>query len=221
MKTNSFKKLHLLSEGLSNDVLNHFSDNQIDALYRRFVKEAVYNVKPEDVQKLKDLERDDVVNVNIEEDEVEGEPNEELKKAKKKYDKTIETPKTTLGMFEDEDIEDKVRQIEESIVSLIKKNKGTMYTKEDILNEEPSIAPAIPVTKPGIGKPSTPYKPKHSPKPKAGTEIAPAKPTTMPGISKPGTPYKPKHSPKPKAGKESGLPEFLKFHNLNITFKDA
>jgi len=220
MKTNSFKKLHLLSEGLSNDVLNHFSDNQIDALYRRFVKEAVYNVKPEDVQKLKDLERDDVVNVNIEEDEVEGEPNEELKKAKKKYDKTMKPP-TTLGMFEEEDIEDKVRQIEESIVSLIKKNKGTMYTKEDILNEEPSIAPAIPVTKPGIGKPSTPYKPKHSPKPKAGTEIAPAKPTTMPGISKPGTPYKPKHSPKPKAGKESGLPEFLKFHNLNITFKDA
>ena len=218
MKTNSFKKLHLLSEGLSNDVLNHFSDSQIDALYRRFVKEAVYNVKPEDVQKLKDLERDDVV--NIEEDEVEGEPNEELKKAKKKYDKTMKPP-TTLGMFEEEDIEDKVRQIEESIVSLIKKNKGTMYTKEDILNEEPSIAPAIPVTKPGIGKPSTPYKPKHSPKPKAGTEIAPAKPTTMPGISKPGTPYKPKHSPKPKAGKESGLPEFLKFHNLNITFKDA
>jgi len=220
MKTNSFKKLHLLSEGLSNDVLNHFSDSQIDALYRRFVKEAVYNVKPEDVQKLKDLERDDVVNVNIEEDEVEGEPNEELKKAKNKYDKTMKTPITTLGMFEEEDIEDKVRQIEESIVSLIKKNKGTMYTKEDILNEEPSIAPAIPVTKPGIGKPSTPYKPKHSPKPKAGTEIAPAKPTTMPGISKPGTPYKPKHSPKPKAGKESGLPEFLKFHNLNITFRD-
>ena len=220
MKTNSFKKLHLLSEGLSNDVLNHFSDNQIDALYRRFVKEAVYNVKPGGVPpNPEDLGPDDVV--NIEEDEVEGEPNEELKKAKKKYDKTMETPKTTLGMFEEEDIEDKVRQIEESIVSLIKKNKGTMYTKEDILNEEPSIAPAIPVTKPGIGKPSTPYKPKHSPKPKAGTEIAPAKPTTMPGISKPGTPYKPKHSPKPKAGKESGLPEFLKFHNLNITFKDA
>jgi len=218
MKTNNFKKLHLLSEGLSNDVLNHFSDNQIDALYNRFVKEAVYNVKdPEDAPK--DLGPDDIV--NIEEDEVEGEPNEELKKAKKKYDKTMKTPITTLGMFEEEDIEDKVRQIEESIVSLIKKNKGTMYTKEDILNEQPDIAPAKPVTKPGIGKPSTPYKPKHSPKPKAGTEIAPAKPTTKPGISKPGTPYKPKHSPKPKAGKESGLPEFLKFHNLKITFKDA
>lgn len=220
MKTNSFKKLHLLSEGLSNDVLNHFSDSQIDALYRRFVKEAVVRVSIDNYDEIKGkLSDTDTVEVT-EDDEVEGEPNEELKKAKRNYDKTMEPP-TTLGMFEEEDIEDKVRQIEESIVSLIKKNKGTMYTKEDILNEEPSIAPAIPVTKPGIGKPSTPYKPKHSPKPKAGTEIAPAKPTTMPGISKPGTPYKPKHSPKPKAGKESGLPEFLKFHNLNITFKDA
>ena len=215
MKTNNFKKLHLLSEGISNDTLKVFSDNQIDALYRRFVKEAVYNVKdPEDAPK--DLGPDDIV--NIEEDEMEGEPNEELKKAKKKYDKKMKTPITTLGMFEED--EEKIRQIEESIVSLIKKNKGTMYTKEDILNEQPSIAPARPVTKPGIGKPSTPYKPKHSPKPKAGTEIAPARPTTKPGISKPGTPYKPKHSPKPKAGKESGLPEFLKFHNLNITFRD-
>lgn len=215
MKTNNFKKLHLLSEGISNDILKSFSDNQIDALYRRFVKEAVYNVKdPKDAPK--DLGPDDIV--NIEEDEMEGEPNEELKKAKKKYDKKMKTPITTLGMFEED--EEKIRQIEESIVSLIKKNKGTMYTKEDILNEEPSIAPARPVTKPGIGKPSTPYKPKHSPKPKAGTEIAPARPTTKPGISKPGTPYKPKHSPKPKAGKESGLPEFLKFHNLNITFRD-
>jgi hypothetical protein len=216
MKTNNFKKLYLLSEGISNDTLKVFSDNQIDALYRRFVKEAVYNVKdPEDAPK--DLGPDDIV--NIEEDEMEGEPNEELKKAKKKYDKKMKTPITTLGMFEEKD-EEKIRQIEESIVSLIKKNKGTMYTKEDILNEQPSIAPARPVTKPGIGKPSTPYKPKHSPKPKAGTEIAPARPTTKPGISKPGTPYKPKHSPKPKAGKESGLPEFLKFHNLNITFRD-
>lgn len=215
MKTNNFKKLHLLSEGISNDTLKVFSDNQIDALYRRFVKEAVYNVKdPEDAPK--DLGPDDIV--NIEEDEMEGEPNEELKKAKKKYDKKMKTPITTLGMFEED--EEKIRQIEESIVSLIKKNKGTMYTKEDILNEQPSIAPARPVTKPGIGKPSTPYKPKHSPKPKAGTEIAPARPTTKPGISKPGTPYKPKHSPKPKAGRESGLPEFLKFHNLNITFRD-
>ena len=166
--------------------------------------------------------------------------------------KKMKTPITTLGMFEEtnegtkcwkgyekkgmktmfgkrvpncvkkESREEKVSQIEESILSLIKKSQGKMLTKKDILSEQPSIAPARPTVKPGI-KPErgTPYKPKHSPKPKAGTEIAPARPTVKPGI-KPerGTPYKPKHSPKPKAGEEGGLPEFLKFNNLNIQFKD-
>ena len=70
-------------------------------------------------------------------------------------------------------------------------------------------------------KPKEVHKPKHSPKPKAGTEVKPARPTVKPGV-KPerGTPYKPKHSPKPKASEEQGLPEFLKFNNLNIKFRD-
>jgi len=135
--------------------------------------------------------------------------------------KKMKTPITTLGMFE-ETKEEKVRQIEESIVSLIKKSQGTMLTKKDVLSEQPKIAPAEPTVKPGVKpKRGTPYKPKHSPKPKAGTEVKPARPTVMPGV-KPerGTPYKPKHSPKPKAGEEQGLPEFLKFNNLNIKFRD-
>ena len=118
--------------------------------------------------------------------------------------------------------EEKIRQIEESIVSLIKKSQGKMITKGDLLSERPSIAPSIPTVKPGT-KPErgSPYKPKHSPKPKAGTEVKPARPTVKPG-TKPerGSPYKPKHSPKPKAGNEGGLPEFLKFNNLNIQFRD-
>lgn len=118
--------------------------------------------------------------------------------------------------------EEKIRQIEESIVSLIKKSQGKMITKGDLLSEQPSIAPSKPTVKPGT-KPErgTPYKPKHNPKPKAGTEVKPARPTVKPGV-KPerGTPYQPKHSPKPKAGDESGLPEFLKFNNLNIQFRD-
>jgi len=118
--------------------------------------------------------------------------------------------------------EEKIRQIEESIVSLIKKSQGKVITKKDLLEEQPNIAPARPTVKPGI-KPErgTPYQPKHSPKPKAGTEVKPARPTVKPGI-KPerGTPYQPKHSPKPKAGEERGLPEFLKFSNLNIQFRD-
>lgn len=85
--------------------------------------------------------------------------------------------------------EEKIRRIEESIVSLIKKSQGKVITKKDILSEEPKIAPARPTVKPGV-------KPER------------------------GTPYKPKHSPKPKAGDEGGLPEFLKFNNLNIKFRD-
>ena len=118
--------------------------------------------------------------------------------------------------------EEKISHLEESIVSLIKKSQGKMLTKKDILSEQPKIAPAEPTVKPGVKpKRGTPYKPKHSPKPKAGTEIKPAEPTVKPGV-KPerGNPYKPKHSPKPKAGEEQGLPEFLKFDNLNIKFKD-
>jgi len=118
--------------------------------------------------------------------------------------------------------EEKVRQIEENIVSLIKKTKGKVITKKDILEEQPNVAPVKPSIKPGV-KPErgNPYKPKHSPKPKAGTEVKPAKPTVKPGV-KPerGNPYKPKHSPKPKAGEDTGVPEFLKFNNLNIKFRD-
>ena len=166
--------------------------------------------------------------------------------------KKMKTPITTLGMFEEtnegtkcwkgyekkgmktmfgkrvpncvkkETKEEKVRQIEESIVSLIKKSQGTMLTKKDVLSEQPKIAPAEPTVKPGVKpKRGTPYKPKHSPKPKADTEVKPARPTVKPGVRpERGTPYKPKHSPKPKAGEEQGLPEFLKFNNLNIKFRD-
>lgn len=166
--------------------------------------------------------------------------------------KKMKTPITTLGMFEEtnegtkcwkgyekkgmktmfgkrvpncvkkESKEEKVRQIEESILSLIKKSQGKMLTKKDVLSEQPKIAPAEPTVKPGVKpKRGTPYKPKHSPKPKAGTEVKPARPTVKPGVRpERGTPYKPKHSPKPKAGEEQGLPEFLKFNNLNIKFRD-
>jgi hypothetical protein len=148
---------------------------------------------------------------------LEGKKREDYTKDEsKKFERCVKDVK------KQEQKEDKVRQIEESIVSLIKKTQGKVLTKKDILSEEPKIAPARPTVKPGV-KPErgTPYKPKHSPKPKAGTEVKPARPTVKPGV-KPerGTPYQPKHSPKPKAGDEGGLPEFLKFNNLNIKFRD-
>ena len=90
------------------------------------------------------------------------------KSKKKKETVIVRPPITTLGMFEHKE---KVRHIEESILSLVNKNKGKVMTKKDVLEEQPSIAPARPTVKPGV-KPErgTPYKPKHSPKPKASDE---------------------------------------------------
>ena len=112
-----------------------------------------------------------------------------------------------------------IRKIEESLVSLILQNDG-MITKKDLIEQE--TAPVKPRVRPGT-KPErgTPYKPKHSPKPKADTETTPTR--VKPGTKekpKRGTPYKPKHSPKPKAGDENSIPEFLTFNNLNISFRD-
>lgn len=54
-----------------------------------------------------------------------------------------------------------------------------------------------------------------------GTKEAPVKtPTKTPSKPERKSPYKPKHKPAPKAGGESDIPSFLKFDNLNITFRD-
>ena len=47
------------------------------------------------------------------------------------------------------------------------------------------------------------------------------KPTTKPGKPKRENPFEPKHNPKPKAEGSEGLPEFLKFDNLGIKFKNS
>ena len=48
-----------------------------------------------------------------------------------------------------------------------------------------------------------------------GTKEAPVKTPTRTRPDR-KTPYKPKHKPAPKAE----IPDFLKFNNLNITFRD-
>lgn len=122
--------------------------------------------------------------------------------------------------------QNEVRQIEESLVSLIRKYiPETTMTKKDLMEmlEQAPGTKEAPVKTPTRTKPErkTPYKPKHKPAPKAGeTETAPTR--TKPGIKeKPGrkTPYQPKHKPAPKAV-EKELPGFLKFNNLNIKFRD-
>ncbi len=121
--------------------------------------------------------------------------------------------------------EEQIRQIEESIVSLVKKYVPKTMSKKDLMNllEQGPGTKEAPVKTPTRTKPErkTPYKPKHKPAPKAGeTETAPSR--VKPGtIEKPErkTPYKPKHKPAPKAGKKE-LPSFLKFNTLNIQFRD-
>ena len=115
------------------------------------------------------------------------------KNAEKKFDACVSQVSKDL-----KEHSDKVRQIEENIVSLIKDiNKPTMTKKDliDIIEQSPDI--------------------KDSP----GTKEAPTKSPTR---TKPDrkSPYKPKHKPAPKAKTNSDLPEFLKFNSLNITFKD-
>ena len=120
---------------------------------------------------------------------------------------------------------EEIRQIEESLVSLVKKHIPKTMSKKDLLDltEQSPGVKEVPVKSPTRTKPDrkSPYKPKHKPAPKAGdTKTAP--PKVKPGtIQKPDrkSPYKPKHKPAPKAGKE-GLPEFLKFNKLNIKFRD-
>lgn len=126
--------------------------------------------------------------------------------------------------------EEKIRRIEENLVSLLKNNKKPTMTKKDLLKiveqSDPVETPVkTPVKTPSKPKRKTPYQPKHRPAPKASSpDVAPAKPKVNPGVKpdkgKPErkTPYKPKHKPAPKAKAE--LPDFLKFDNLNIKFSD-
>ena len=120
--------------------------------------------------------------------------------------------------------ESQIRQIEESLVSLVRKYIPETMTKKDLMNllEQPGTKEA-PVKTPTRTKPErkTPYQPKHKPAPKAAdTEVAPTR--VKPGTKeKPDrkTPYQPKHKPAPKAGKKE-LPSFLQFNTLNIKFRD-
>ena len=140
-------------------------------------------------------------------------------KQKEKFERCVRDVKK-----QNESFERKVGQIEESLVSLLKNYKKPTMSKKDLLDlmeqgtkEAPVKTPTIAPTKP---ERKTPYQPKHKPAPKAGdTKTAPTR--VKPGTKEePGrkSPYQPKHKPAPKAGTE--IPDFLKFNNLNITFRD-
>ena len=139
----------------------------------------------------------------------------------------------SLKSLQTENYRRKVRRIEENILSLLSNEiKPTMTKKDLIIHILESTAPAptkTPTKAPGTKEPKkgNPFKPKHEPRPKGeienmSTAPAPTKtPTKAPGTKEPnkGNPFKPKHEPRPK-GKGKQIPEFLKFDNLNIEFRN-
>ena len=236
--SNNTKILQLLGEGIKLCTLNKMSDTDIDRLHKKLVNEQDSEKVDQLDQKVTKVRqnlaglRSDMEELGEEDIEVDEEFRSKAQQGyfwarceeEGKNSKWCKMAKEFSDDTDFKNLPDKVKEIEESLVSLILKNEG-MITKKDLLEQE--TAPVKPTVKPGT-KPErfSPYrsKPGTSPKPKAGdTKTAPTKPTVKPG-TKPErfTPYrsKPGTSPKPKAGEEGGLPEFLKFNNLNITFRD-
>jgi uncharacterized coiled-coil protein SlyX len=243
--SNNSKILQLLSRGFSINTLNHLNENDINRLHKKLFTEQesevddlnnkVTNLRQniaslkndmeelgeEDVGPSSDDGMKDYQDGMVEEetdnpyaictsslDLVGRKRDSYTKDEEKKFERCVLDVK-----------KESVRKLEESLVSLILQTEG-MITKKDLIEQE--VAPTR--VKPGTKekpKRGTPYKPKHSPKPKAGnTETAPTR--VKPGTKekpKRGTPYKPKHSPKPKA-EDKSIPDFFKFDNINITFKD-
>ena len=128
--------------------------------------------------------------------------------------------------LQNESYRKKVRFVENRLLSLLNKDVKEVLTKKQILDmvaENTKEAPVkTPVKTPSKPERHNPYAPKHKSAPKAGgTKEAPVKtPVKTPSKPERLNPYAPKHKPAPKAKNEGNLPEFLKFDNLNITFRD-
>jgi len=241
---NNKKVARLLDRGLKFETLKNLSESQIDSLYGAIIKEQedasaaadeVASKIQQARQMTQQLKNDLVGEEELDENEdgledlarqdytgQEG-PHDENDMAPDGMDDDSDNNRAMMG---EENKEEKIRQIEESLVSLIRKYipEETMSKKDllKMLEQAPGTKEA-PVKTPTRTKPErkSPYKPKHKPAPKAAdTEVAPSR--VKPGTKeKPGrkTPYQPKHKPAPKAV-EKELPSFLKFNELNIKFRD-
>jgi len=242
---NNKKVASLLNKGIKFETLKMLNETQIDTLYTAVIGEQEsLSDKVQDVQQLKgELSQlnqaiDQTIQKIGEEENEDGledlarqdytgqeGPHDEKDMAPDGMDDDSDNNRSEMGEEEEVKKQNEIRQIEESIVSLVKKYVPTTMSKKDLMNllEQGPGTKEAPVKTPTRTKPErkTPYKPKHKPAPKAGeTETAPSR--VKPGtIEKPErkTPYKPKHKPAPKAGKKE-LPSFLKFNTLNIQFRD-
>jgi hypothetical protein len=149
------------------------------------------------------------------------EVDEELKGGQKKLDKNHN------GKIDAQDfkiLKGKKENIKEWVSEVTNKKFHSFTSKNEIMEMiQYKLKEAGPNVK--IGHNGTPEFMTYdaAPEPsKPGTD-APVreKPTTKPSKPKRENPFEPKHNPKPKAEGNEGLPEFLKFDNLGIKFKNS
>ena len=222
----------LLNEGFSEKTLVKFSDKQLNSLYERIVAEQVRKgsvvmskstANPNDVKKL----TDQGLNVELRETKPSSglskeKKSEIVKKAKKGgdigkkgkgFEKIVKKAKESgaknpeavaaAAMWKNVVREEK-KEIKNWVRGLANENFHNFTSKNEIME---LISIKLTEQQPAPSKPDT---------------DAPVreKPTTKPGKPKRENPFEPKHKPKPKASSDDKLPEFLKFDNLGIKFKN-
>lgn len=227
MKRNNIVE-SLIKEGFTEKTLVKFSDKQLSDLYGRIIGEADIMISKKDPQgqkKLIDAKKQNKSIEFYEEKPSAGlskeKKSEIVKKAKKGedigkkgkgFEKVVknakksgaENPKDVAAAAMWKNI--KKNEIKEWVKQLANENFHNFTSKNEIMEiinvklmeQQPSTTPGRPDT-------DTPVR---------------ERPTTRPGKPKRENPFEPKHKPKPKASSDDKLPEFLKFNNLGIKFKN-
>ena len=221
----------LLKEGFSEKTLVNFSDKQLTTLASRILGEADIMISKKDPlvnQKIKDAKDK---NQSIETYEEEMKEGSKKKKDTKPtiYDKALKDLGGEEGVIKfletgKKPKKKKKENIKEWVSEVTNKKFHSFTSKNEIMEMiQFKLQEAGPNVK--VGHNGTPefmtYEAAPEPS-KPGTD-APVreKPTTKPGKPKRENPFEPKHNPKPKAEGDEGLPEFLKFDNLGIKFKNS
>lgn len=240
----------LIKEGFSEKTLVNFSDKQLSTLANRILGEADIMISKKDPlanQKIADAKKQ---NKTIETYEQESKPSSGLSKEKKSeivkkakkgedigkkgkgFEKIVrkakesgaDNPEAVAASAMWKNIKREQTEIKNWVSEVTNENFHSFTSKNEIMEMiQSKLQEAGPNVK--IGHNGTPefmtYEQSPAPsKPDTDTPVR-EKPTTKPGKPKRENPFQPKHNPKPKAEENKGLPEFLKFDNLGITFKNS
>lgn len=228
----------LVKEGMSEKTLVNFTDKQLEILSNRMVSEQQTKplvIKGSEIAKmdpntLNSIKSKSAVTVVNEKDEIENESPKKKKTKEVKEDTPTFGKKVTKGhngtpefMDSKELKEEKCcdscnkveskctckKDVKEWVEKLVENNYHSFTSKNEIME---LIQVKLNENKPAPSKPEreTPVR---------------EKPTTRPEKPKRENPFEPKHTPKPKALGEDDenkpkMPEFMKFKNLGIKFKD-